>query len=55
MEFIMIKLEDIDFYFFERKVRELLNNAISTAALAIDEMNKNKDRISRGPVKTLCI
>lgn len=46
----MIRLEDIDFNFFERKVRELLNDAISAAALAVDEMNKNKDRVSRGPV-----
>lgn len=46
----MIKLEDIDFNFFERKVRELLNDAISAAALAVDEMNKNKDRISRESV-----
>lgn len=46
----MIGLENIDFNFFEKKVEELLNDAISAAALAVDEMNKNKDKISRGPV-----
>lgn len=46
----MIKLEDIDFEFFERKVEELLNDAFSAAALAVDEMTKNNEKISRGPL-----
>lgn len=46
----MVELEDLDFEFFEKKIEELLNDAIASAALAVDEMVINRDRVSRGPV-----